>query len=280
MRSRIAAVAGGAALAVSLTACGTSGLAGSDGGGGHKGAGGVALTAEQIVAKSAKKTSDVRSYKMTLDMNVKMSVGGSAKSMKLRGHGGYQLKPEKAFDLKMNIAAPGLSSGPMNMEERLVGGALYLKVPALSKLGNTGKPWMKLSTGSGTPGAASLKSLTSQSKKADPRAMMTMLTSSTDVRKVGTATVDGVSTTHYTGTFDASRAMGKLSAKQRAALRSQLSQLSNMHFDLWADSSRLPRKIKLSGKTTKASYVMVEKLSGFNSPVHVVAPPAGQVKSI
>jgi Protein of unknown function (DUF1396). len=169
------------------------------------------------------------------------------------------------------------------MEQRLVGRNMYMKMPMLSALGGnaSAKPWIKLSLDElGKQSGLNIEELLRQSRQMDPVQNTKMLTASKDAREVGKETVDGVETTHYTGTYRMEDAIAKLSPEMQEAYRKNVAAtgMQSMHFDLWVDGRQLPYQMKMkSDQTSEGTMTMTMKYSGFGEPVQIDEPPASQV---
>ena len=111
---RPAAIAGAAALALVLTACG-----GGDDNGNASG-GTTTLTAQEAMAKVGQQLDDMKSWSFTVDMK---SSGDTALNMK--GTGQYQREPALAMQLKLDtLEAAGQSLS--GAEVLLVDKTVYL----------------------------------------------------------------------------------------------------------------------------------------------------------
>ncbi|MEV3924435.1 LppX_LprAFG lipoprotein [Actinomadura coerulea] len=259
-------------LALSLTGClGEAGKTVDDAGKGLR------LSAAQVLGKAAEKTGKIDSFQADLTMK---STGSSTGDVSMNGTMQYRTKPDLAYS--MNFGQMTVAGKPMSgMEQRLVGRTMYMKMPMLSQLGGGSKPWIKISLDElGAKSGMNIDELLQQSRQMDPVQNTKMLTASKDVREVGKETVDGVETTHYTGTYRMEDAVAKLSPETQEAYRKSLGTtgLQAMHFDLWVDGQQLPRQMTMkSTESTQGDMTMTMKYRDFGKPVQVTEPPAGQV---
>jgi hypothetical protein len=249
-------------LALSLTGC--LGSAGDKAGEAGKN---LKLTAAEILGRTD-------TYTMKIDVD---------------GQGGISMKMSAAVRIRPSVAMH-LTTEPTSVQGTRVPGfeaildaqAMYLKMPALAAT-NGGKPWSKiaLSDLSATSGL-NLSSLMDQAKQQSPAEQTKMLTASQDVREVGTETVDGVPTRHFTGTVPVTAALGKLDAQTRAKLEQQYQKLgaSTLNFDLWVGSDDLPRKMVSRLATSSGPMTTTATYSGYNKPVNVTPPPASEVGTV
>lgn len=261
-------------LALSLTGClGDAGKKVDEAGKNIK------MTAAQVLGKAAEKTGQIDSFKADLAMRTSGAAGGD---MTMSGTMQYRTKPDVAYSMNFtDMTIGGKSVGAM--EQRLVGGNMYMKMPVLSQLpgGGSRKPWIKISLDElSRKSGMNIDEMLQQSRQMDPVQNTKMLTASKDAREVGEETIDGVKTTHYTGTYRMEDAIAKLPPKQQEAYRKTLGQmgLDNMHFDLWVDGQQLPRKMTMNTpQGAEGDLTVTTKYRDFGKPVQIVAPPASQV---
>ncbi|WP_242902952.1 hypothetical protein [Actinomadura terrae] len=259
-----------AGLALSLTGClGDSGTKVDEAGKNIK------LTAAQVLGRTAQKTGQTDAFKADLSMQMQ---GAAMGDTSMTGSVQYRLKPELAFSMRFDQMSVAGRSMP-GMEQRLVGRTMYIKMPMLAQLGvKTGKPWLKISLDElGKKSGMNLDQLMEQSRQTDPVETTKMLTASKDVREVGEETVDGVKTTHYTGTYRLEDALAKLPAEEQQRKRQAMDKLNmdSMAFDLWVDDQQLPRKMAMrSGQAADGKMTITMRFHDFGKPVQITAPPA------
>ncbi|WP_433464759.1 LppX_LprAFG lipoprotein [Spirillospora sp. CA-128828] len=259
-------------LALSLTGClGDAGKSVDDAGKGLK------LTAAQVLGKAAEKTGQVDSFQA--DMTMQMT-GSTTGDMSANGTMQYRTKPDLAYSMnfgQMTVAGKSMSG----MEQRLVGRNMYMKMPMLTQLGGGSKPWIKISLDElGAKSGLNIDELLQQSRQMDPVQNTKMLTASKDAREVGKETIDGVQTTHYTGTYRMSDAISKLSPETQEAYRKSLGTTGTqaMNFDLWVDGRQLPRQMTMKSLESEGgTMTMTMKYRDFGKPVQITEPPAGEV---
>ncbi|WP_433474720.1 LppX_LprAFG lipoprotein [Spirillospora sp. CA-142024] len=259
-------------LALSLTGClGDAGKSVDDAGKGLK------LTAAQVLGKAAEKTGQVDSFQA--DMTMQMT-GSTTGDMSANGTMQYRTKPDLAYSMnfgQMTVAGKSMSG----MEQRLVGRNMYMKMPMLTQLGGGSKPWIKISLDElGAKSGLNIDELLQQSRQMDPVQNTKMLTASKDAREVGKETIDGVQTTHYTGTYRMSDAISKLSPETQEAYRKSLGTTGTqaMNFDLWVDGRQLPRQMTMKSLQSEGgTMTMTMKYRDFGKPVQITEPPASEV---
>jgi hypothetical protein len=235
----------------------------------------------KVLLASARATTAAKSARLSM----KMSANGS-------GADGFAITADGVADFTSGDAALTMQVGGSRqfggIEARLVDGEAYMKMPA--SLGSMfgGAQWMKLPVGAPVgvlPGF----------DQSDPSKFLAYLeTVSNGVKKIGSEPIRGVDTTHYEATFDLGKAIDN--ADVPASLRDELGKLfhkngasSKIPADVWVDDGGLVRRIqmtldlgRLTGEKPEGDAPMVMTMSidlyDFGIPVHVQAPPPGDVQ--
>lgn len=211
---------------------------------------------EQV--RAAASTTEVGSHK--LDLSFESKYGDQRETF--RGTGAF------AYDSSGARGFMTMSIGGQNLEERILGGDLYLKVP-----GKQG--FYKLAT----------KELvgTQLADSTSPSSTAKVLAVTDDVKQVGSETLHGDKTTHYTGTIDVAKASAKLHNDMAKAAVQKLadSGVTTMPVDVFLDDKgRLRRFVEhltltLNG-TTRSLSVAID-FYDFGTQVKVEAPPPAEV---
>lgn len=264
--SRHASVLPGLALAaLALTSCG--------GGGGGVAPGGApaGLTAAQALAKVGESSDTLQSYAFDIQMD---STGTTAMSM--TGHGSVQVDP-LAMDMELtDMTVAGQSMSGVRMV--LVDNVFYMKMPQLSAMIAPAE-WVEMDLSKiDELGGFSFEELIDQTRQMDPMTQIRMLQASGDFHEVGTETVDGVETTHYSGSVDVS----KLSdlAGMDEDLRRMVEKgydtlgISTVNYEVWLDGDFFVRKMVMELPGSEGTQTMTMTLSDYNQPVDIEAPPA------
>ncbi|GGK54888.1 hypothetical protein Ppa06_12560 [Planomonospora parontospora subsp. parontospora] len=266
MRRLASALALGTAALIGVAGCGAQGTASL---------GNVKLAAAEAVQQSAQKAEEVTSYSADLVLDAKDGEHGAGK---IQGRMVYQSKPQLATDITLDVISFGEQNVPGGARAILLGDTVYVKSSLLTRFTGGDKPWVKVSTADLDAGdQAEVRGLMDQAQQFDLPGTVRLLTASKDVKAVGTETVGGVETTHYSGTFPVAEAAKALDPAEREQLQGRFAEAKNVKFDLWADAQSLPRKVTLSGTEQGASFTMAAHFQGFNEPVTIAAPPADQV---
>ncbi|MCG5217123.1 LolA-like protein [Streptosporangium soli] len=255
----------GTASALVLTGCGTS----------AEPLGNVKLAAAEALQESAQQAEAVTSYTVDAVADFKHPDRGEGK---IQGRMVYQNQPQLAVDLTLDTLSFGGQSLPGGARAILTGDTVYVKLEALKTLVGATKPWIKASVSDlDGSGQSEAKEMLGRVQQFDLAGAVKMVTTSTDVKSVGTESVGGVDTTHYSGTFPVKEALSQLDPEERERAGSDLSEVKDMKFDLWADAQNLPRKITMSGEAERGSFNATMMFKGFNEPVEIAAPPAAEV---
>ncbi|QXJ26707.1 LppX_LprAFG lipoprotein [Actinomadura graeca] len=263
--------AGGAAVGAALL------LSGCNGDGSGTGANGnMKLSANEALLKSSQKTGQADTFKADLTVT---GTGGD----KIHANGQFRLRPVLKFSAKLDEFSHGGQSIPgLKGQAVYTDNVLYAKVPQLAQFVSGGKPWVKIDANQAAKGTGlDVQDLVKQVQNVDPAGQTKMFTGSKDARRVGTETIDGVKTTHYTGTVTVQDALNRLDAQAREKVRGWLPKddaNAKINFDLWTDGDNLPRKLVSKGTGPQGESGSVTVLySDYGKSFGVNPPPSDQV---
>ncbi|MBR7825397.1 hypothetical protein KDK95_03685 [Actinospica sp. MGRD01-02] len=261
------------AAAASLAVLAAAGCSGSGSGGataqGTTAAGDPASLT--LVADAMNKADSAGTVKVTGTM----TTPGSTTPMTMTAEEEYSPSLEMSMTTQLN---------GQSISEVLIADKLYMKYAGLSAMMG-GKPWGEIDLSQATGSLGSLSTLLSSVRDQNPTTQISALVASGDVSKVGTATVDGQQTTHYSGTLTTgqlatlSGGSAHLSAAQVAQLKSLLQDAgaSAVTIDVWISSSGLPVEEKYAEKLSSGTVTGDMHLSDWGAPVSVGAPPSAEV---
>ncbi|MEU0387489.1 DUF1396 domain-containing protein [Streptomyces chartreusis] len=236
------------------------------------------MTPAAAVAKAAKNTEDITSLRYRMS-------GTVPESGQVKGEASMRLKPTIAMSMKMTAPAQGATEA---VEIRLVDKAMYIGGGAEMAKEMDGKTWMKFDL-SGSKAGKDLDQLGSATQaEQNPAAESTFLTGAKDVKKVGSEKVEGVETTHYTGTVTlkdlrASLKDGKADTReQREKSIKQYEKLGvdKLTMDMWVDGDDHTKQFRMKGDADKGPLDMTITFLDYNKPVNVTAPPAKDVADL
>jgi hypothetical protein len=184
-----------------------------------------------------------------------------------------------------------LGSGTLRMEEILEGTTVYMKLPAfMAGRPTAGKPWIRidLARAASAAGIPGLGSLLDNPASGDPSQMLRYLrATSGSVTRLGTATVDGVQTTHYSARLSLDRVPNGFPLSSRPEVRqtvAALERLAHIHVlpvQVWVDNQHLVRRMEMSFDETVVGQALTAQMS-FDIPQYgpqpvPAPPPASQV---
>jgi hypothetical protein len=280
-RAQYAAIAitAGALAAAGCSASQSSNSASHPSGGAAatpSGGGSSLATAKDAIQLAAQHAQLVTSFAATMNMQAtgleKITMAGTLQE---------QTQPAPVFAANFATVSAQGQTIPGGMQEIVNSSALYLKMAQLSR--QTGKPWIKIPASELSKAfGASFGQLLQQESNDNPLVKTEMLASSTNVKRVGAATVDGVQTTEYTGSYPISAGLAKLPASLRAKIEPQIQAmgLQNDNFRIWLDGQQQVRKVITSDQGTKEQVTSTIQVTSINQPVSATPPPASQTATV
>jgi hypothetical protein len=235
--------------------------------------------AKQALELAASQSTKITSF--TATMNVSASTGikwsGTA-PFRMTGTVAERTKPLLVSENLTALSTTGQTVPTGAMRVVLTGQAIYLKLGALAP--NPHKPWAKLSLSSlNHASGVNVGQVLHQLEGTNPLTEARLFPFATNVHKVGTATVDGVPATMYTGTYHPLQALSKLAPSIRKLTGPALSSagVTTIRFTVWIDSSHTIRKIVEHAAGSTGNFTSVVTVTSINQPLHIELPPASQV---
>jgi hypothetical protein len=149
-------------------------------------------------------------------------------------------------------------------------------------LGQLGKPWVKMNLSAlsdlAETSGANLAQMVHSLQTNNFTNQAQLFTAARNARVAGTQTVDGVTTTEYTGSFTAAEGLKALPAGFRQALAPGLQALGNspVHFREWVDGNHHLRKMTEVETVNGDSISTTINIAAIDQPVRITLPPAGQ----
>jgi hypothetical protein len=196
----------------------------------------------------------------------------------------------KAADMIMR-----LPNGAGSAELRYVGSTLYIKIPqALAGQVPGDTPWVSIDVAKAMKQrvGASIEQLQGGAPSNPVDLLGYLRGTGQRVRDLGDEKVGGTPTSHYATTVDLDKAAAAQSPSARQAIE-RVERLTGTHTvpaQLWIDSSGRLRKLLVTEKlrhlpaasTTQGPLTVrfAETLTGYGTPVHVMAPPADQTTDL
>ncbi len=222
------------------------------------GSGTQTLTSLEQVRAAATRTTSGSSK---LDLSIESKAGGQ--DVSFTGTGAFSYSAGKA-EGQMRLTVAGLE-----LEERILGGYLYLKAPK-----QPGYYRLALSDLVGTQ----------LSDTSNPASSAEFLAAVDGVNKVGSDTLHGAKTTHYTGTINVNAAITKLKGGVARAAVQKLADggVKDIPVDVYLDDKgrlrRLKEHVVLTVKSTMADVTTQFDFYDFGTKVDVQPPPAADIK--
>ena len=239
------------------------------------------------LAASAARTSHAKSARMAMTMRMAVPPTGQTIVAHATGVVGFR---SRDGELTMHMTIPG--AGVIRMREVMVWPVIYMHSP-LFAAGLHGKQWMKFDLAKiERAHGVNLNALTSTSSSDPTQMLQTLENESDSLQNLGVATVRGVQTVHYHAVIDLDKASKNAPAAMRAAVQRSDARLvamlgtHRMPMDVWIGADHLVRRLAyhmaLPLASTGETMSMDVKLDmfDFGVPVHVTAPPAGQVAAL
>jgi hypothetical protein len=290
MRAARAVLATGAAVVTlaGVAACGgsSSGSSSASGAPASRSAAKAPASPAQAVALAASVAH--RSGSAHITGTIQLSMGGAAASggskapgvrmapMNLRVVADEQWAPTIRMRMRMTgLAIPGAAGSAIT--ELVVGSRVYARVPGGAA--QLGKPWVTMDLRRlGQRSGLDLGQILDQAQQLDPAQRVELLRQSGDLRRVGTATVDGVQTTHYAGTVDVAKLLqrerpGSTTSSGQALRRAGI---TTEHIDVWIDGASRLRRERATMRGATFAMVTDLRMTRYGERVSVTPPPASQ----
>jgi hypothetical protein len=256
----------------------------------------VATVPVSTLTRAAYVSSAQSGYKAV--MQLRETVGPTQISMV--GAGTFR-PADHAGSMSIQMTIPGAAGAAvgnsLNIDAVFERGTFYMKMPAvIAGQIPGGKPWLKFNLGAlgRAAGISGLSALTKESSTLDdPGQYIDYLrAASGNVKDLGQATVDGVSTTHYHAQIDLSKLADAVPASSRTGVQQLVAQLEkrfsagDMPVDAWVDSSNRIRRIAITyslqvpttGQTSTVAMVM--DFSDYGPQPQPAIPPASQTTNL
>jgi hypothetical protein len=249
---------------------------------------------QNAIARAAFVSTQASGYKFAMSLQEgSPALGGQISGS---GTGSFNLA-RHAGQINLNMKLPGAaaSAGNLAIREVIDGQNVFLALPAtIAAHLPGGKPWIELNLSKlgGAAGVSGLSSLTGGAGGTDPAQFLSYLRAASPggVKQLGTATVNGVATTHYHGTVELARAAAQVPAAERVqaeqaiAQIQKLTKLTQLPVDVYVDARNLVRRLDLAYKATVkgqsiATAIRLDFLAYGPQPIPAT-PPAGQVTDL
>jgi hypothetical protein len=198
------------------------------------------------------------------------SVAAVGRRIPITGSGAIDFKRSLAR-LNVGTQLPGV--GALKVDQLLDGQSLYVRTPGLLALLAGSRPWLKLDLAKTAQAqGGDLSVLRQLTAGGDLSQYVAWLAVAGNARRVGTATVGGVATTHYAARLDTRRLAAADPAVRRSIQR--LGIRGVVPLDVWLDRQGLVRRLHVDATTgaTPATIDLTIDFSAFGTPVDATRP--------
>lgn len=233
----------------------------------------------QALAASVKTSQATNSFAATMDLQTTSGSGGMG-TVNLSGKVSFERQPMVMTEVDMaNVQAGGTSAGPMSVIE--TPSAIFLKMPMMSQVMHSTKPYLEIPMSELKNGGA-MSALLNQAQSSNPLSIAQLLNGATDVKQVGTSTVNGVPVTEYQGTEPVSAAIAKLPANLRSSLGEQVQKagFKQINFQASIDAQHNLRKMTANEVGTSVNETVTFTVTSINQPVQITMPSPSQVQKL
>jgi hypothetical protein len=240
-----------------------------------------ALDAVQLAAKT---TSGASSFTGTMSLQATATSGATGSgSVSMTATMAEQVRPSLQAEVQIGTLSAAGSTLPGGLTELITPGNFYLKWPFLIQELHLTKPWLVIPVSAMSKSSGvNLSQIFSQATSSSPLNESQMLAGASDVRRIGTGTIDGVPVTEYTGTVSIDKGMQYLSGSAKAAMQKEVAAagLSTATFTVWVDGRQVMRKAVITENGTALTEVITVTVASLNRPVSIPIPAAGQTTSL
>jgi hypothetical protein len=250
----------------------------------------AAISAKQAIQLAASTAHKVNSFAATTDIRItgkprasSSAASGSPGNVDMAGTLQEQTRPSLLVSADFSTFQAVGQSLAGGMSEIITPQAVYIKLSLLTQLLNTGKPWAEMPvSGLNASTGLNLGSLFSQLQTSSPLAQTQLLAGATNVRTVGTGTVDGIPVTEYAGTYSTSAAIAKLPADVRGPLSQDLQKagITSAKFRIWVDNKHQVRKDVVTEVSGAFTETITTTVTSINQPVSISVPAASQTTTL
>lgn len=232
------------------------------------------------VAAAATKTQNAGAARIRLSV----AVMGQGRTVKLRGLGAMDgTSSELTFKVGLLAGLPRAASsllghGPMQEVALEQGGdyVIYMRIPFLASQLPGGQQWFKLDLSKlGTSAGVDLDKLMSGSQLQPADLLSSLEADGAKVHSLGSATVDGATTTHYRVTVDPAK-MLESQGMTSPLLSAAAGQMKSLTEDVWIGKDGLVRRIAFTNGVSRR-VAMTMDIYDYGAHVHIAAPPSDQV---
>jgi hypothetical protein len=240
----------------------------------------VATSPLDAVQLAAKTTSGASSFTGTMSLQATAKSGATGGgSVSMTATMAEQVRPSLQAEVQIGTISAAGQSLPGGLSEIITPSDLYMKWSFLTQELHLAKPWLAIPVSAlSKSSGVNLSQLFSEATNSSPLNESQMLAGASDVRKIGTGTIDGVPVTGYTGKVSIEKGLQYLSGSAKAAMQKEVATagLSTATFTVWVDSHRVMRKSVMTENGTALTEVITVTVTSLNQPVNIPIPAADQ----
>ncbi len=272
----LAAAVAGCAATSSGTAGTSSGMAGTSSS--------TPSSPLDAVRLASKTTSGANSFTGTMSLQATAKSGSTdSGNISMAATMAEQVHPSLLAEVQIGTLSAAGSTLPGGLDEIVTPSTLYMKWSFLTQELHLAKPWLGIPVSSmSTSSGINFSQLFSQVTTSSPLNESQMLAGATDVRKVGTATIDGVAVTEYTGTLSLDKGIQYLSGSAKALVQKEITAagLTTATFTVWIDGNHTMRKAVVNEDGTALTETITVTVDTLNQPVNITVPSASQTSPL
>jgi hypothetical protein len=243
----------------------------------------TAPSALDAVRLASKTTSGASSFTGTMSLQATAKTGSSSQDVSMTATMAEQLHPSLLAQVQIGTLSAAGSTMPGGLDEIVDPSTLYLKWSFLTQELHLAKPWLEIPVSTLSKGTGiNLSQLFSQATSSSPLNESQMLAGATNVRRVGTGTIDGVAVTEYTGTLSLDKGISYLSGSARAQVQKEITAagLTSATFTVWVDGQNTMRKAVIHENGSELTETITVTINTLNQPVNISAPTADQTSPL
>ena len=276
--SRVYAAGAMAIMAAALAGCAAT----------SSGAGGTSSSKPSspldAVRLASKTTSGASSFTGTMSLQATAKSGSAgSQDVSMTATMAEQLHPSLLAEVNIGTLQAAGSTLPGGLNEIVTPTTIYMKWSFLTQELHLTKPWLGIPLSSLSKGTGiNFSQLFSQATSSSPLNESQMLAGATDVRTVGSATIDGVAVTEYTGRLSLDKGIQYLSGSVKSEVQKEITAagLTTATFTVWIDAQSVMRKATINEGGTSLNETITVTIDTLNQPVNIAVPTAAQTSPL
>lgn len=236
-----------------------------------------------VVRLASKTTSGASSFTGTMSMQATAKSGGSSsQNVSMTATMAEQLHPSLLAEVKIRTLSAAGSSLPGGLDEIITPRTLYMKSSFLTQQRHLTKPWLGIPFSSVSKSTGIDLSQLFNQATSSPLNESQMLAGASNVRKVGTGTVNGVAVTEYTGMLSLQKGLRQLHGTVKSQVQKEITAagLTTATFTVWVDSHNIMRKAVIHENGANLTETITVSIDTLNQPVNIAVPTASKTSPL